>query len=281
MRVNLEQLLLPALSGGYAVPCFNVFGYEDAVAVIRAAEMHDAPVILATNKEMVEFMGPKQLASMLGILADDASVPVCVHLDHCYEEAIAQQAVDAGYSSIMFDGSQLPLQENIDRTASLVDYAHAANVSIEGEIGSVSYSKGREHIAHRLTQPDEAELFSTSTGVDAVAVSIGNVHRLESASSKVDSDLLSSIAERVKQPLVIHGTSGIPDETLSMLAKTRVCKFNIGTRLRQAFGRSLRETLAQNPDEFDRMTIFDNVMPAISDEAAHHLLLLGAAHKSK
>lgn len=280
MRVTLHQLLSGALQSGYAIPCFNVFGYEDAVAVVKAAEQKNAPVILAVNKEMMEFMGPVQSASMLGTLADESSAEVCVHLDHCYDEKIAMAAVEAGYTSIMFDGSQLPLQENIDRTASLVEFAARHGVSVEGEIGSVSYSKGRDYIRHQLTEPEQAKTFADSTGVHAVAVSIGNVHRLESATSSVDQNLLSRIAEVVSQPLVIHGTSGIPDADLTVLAKTSVCKFNIGTRLRQAFGKSLKQFLSENPAEFDRLTIFNSIMPAVQVEAARHIELLGATNRS-
>ena len=276
MRVSLNYLLPQALAGGYAVPCFNVFGYEDAVAVIRAAEEHNAPVILATNKEMVEFLGPRQAASMLGLLADESSTQVCVHLDHCYDVNIAKQAVDSGYTSVMFDGSQLPMHDNVSRTREVADYAHAHGVSVEGEIGSVPYSKGREHIKTILTDPDDARLFAVESDVDAVAVSVGNVHRLETASSEIDFARLEQIAAVVTQPLVIHGTSGIKDADLKQLARMAVCKFNIGTTLRMAFGSALRQTLESRPDEFDRLTIFNHVMPRMQQEASRNLLLLGA-----
>lgn len=279
MRVSLNQLLPQALAGGYAVPCFNVFGYEDAVAVIRAAEEHNAPVILATNKEMVEFLGPRQAASMLGLLADDSSTNVCVHLDHCYDIEIAKRAVDSGYTSVMFDGSQLAMEDNLEQTCQVVEYARPADVSVEGEIGSVPYSKGRDHIKSVLTDPADAKQFARQSGVDAVAVSVGNIHRLESASSTIDFDRLEQIAAVVEQPLVIHGTSGIKDADLQRLATLAVCKFNIGTTLRMSFGSALRDTLARNPQEFDRLTIFNQVMPPMQQEASRNLLLLGA-HKA-
>jgi len=275
MRVTLNQLLPQALAGNYAVPCFNVFGYEDAVAVVRAAEKTSAPVILATNKEMVEFMGPRQAASMLGLLADESPAAVCVHLDHCYDIDIAKQAVDSGYTSVMYDGSQLAIEDNIAQTLRVAEYAHAHNVSVEGEIGSVPYSRGRDHIKSILTDPNQAQQFAEHSGVDALAVSVGNIHRLETTSSSIDFDRLSEIALVVSQPLVIHGTSGINDTDLERLAKLPVCKFNIGTTLRMAFGQSLRHTLAEHPDEFDRLTIFNQIMPAIQIEAERNIALLG------
>lgn len=276
MRVSLNDLLPQAQAGGYAVPCFNVFGYEDAVAVIRAAEEHNAPVILATNKEMVEFLGAKQAASMLGLLADDSSTKVCVHLDHCYDIGIAKQAVDSGYTSVMFDGSQLAMEDNISQTREVADYARANSVSVEGEIGSVPYSQGRDYIKTILTEPDDAQRFALESGVDAVAVSVGNVHRLETTSSSIDFERLEKIAAVVTQPLVIHGTSGIKEADLKRLATMAVCKFNIGTTLRMAFGRALRQTLESDPEVFDRLTIFNQVMPPMQQEASRNLLLLGA-----
>lgn len=278
MRATLKQLLDAAQQGAYAVPAFNVFGYEDALAVVREAESRGASVILATNKEMTEFMGVTQAASMLGLLAEAAGTPVCVHLDHCYDIDVVKAAIDAGYGSVMYDGSQLPLAENIANTRRVVDYAHAAGVSVEGEIGSVAYSatgnRGREHIRHELTEPEDAELFAVESGVDAVAVSVGNVHRLETASSCIDFDRVASIAAVVEQPLVIHGTSGIGEADLVALARGPVAKFNIGTTLRQSFGRALRNALAAHPDEYDRLTLFRDVMPAMSREAGRYFTLL-------
>lgn len=280
MRASLKHLLDDALAGGYAVPCFNVFGHEDARAIVDEAEARAQPVILATNKEMTEFMGVEAAASLFGHVAAAASTPVCVHLDHCYDVALACRAVDAGYDSVMYDGSQLSLDDNVRDTRAVVDYAHARGVSVEGEIGSVGYSetgnRGREHIRFELTEPALAEAFAARSGVDAVAISIGNVHRLEQATSDIELTRVAQIAARVAQPLVVHGTSGIPDETLRTLAGTAVCKFNIGTALRQRFGRALRDTLAAHPHEYDRLTLFKHVMPAMREEVGRFFDLLAA-----
>ena len=280
MLVSLVNVLDDALAKGYAVPCFNVFGYEDARAVVAAAEQSSAPVIMATNHEMTEFMGAAQAASMLGKVAEASKVPVCVHLDHCYEVDSVKAAVDAGYSSVMFDGSQLPLSENIAKSAQVVEYAHAAGVSVEVEIGSVPYDSGRDHIKAELTDPTQAQQLALDSGADAVAISVGNVHRLQSTSSRIDFDRLAEIEPVVEQPLVIHGTSGIRDEDMKTLAARRVCKFNIGTTLRMAFGQSLRGHLQQNPDDFDRLTIMNGVMPAMTEEATRNISLLGADGKA-
>ena len=274
MRATLADLLQDARAGGFAIPCFNVFGFEDAVAYIEAAETSGASIILATNKEMVEFMGVERLAHMLGTLADESNVNVCIHLDHCYEESTVYAAVDAGYSSVMFDGSQLPLEENIERTRHVVEYAKSAGTSVEGEIGSVPYTSGRDHIKSMLTSPDQAARFAEGSGVDAVAISVGNVHRMQEATASIDTDAVRRIAAKVSQPLVIHGTTGIPRGLFPDLIANGVRKFNIGTDLRKAFGSAMRDTLAASPNEFDRLTLFKPVMSAQQQEAARYIDLL-------
>jgi fructose-bisphosphate aldolase class II len=274
------MLLQAAQAGGFAVPCFNVFGFEDARAVVDEAVSRNAPVILATNREMLEFTGLGATCAMLNALADEVLTPVCVHLDHCYDVELACQAVDAGFGSVMYDGSQLDFDVNVANTRRVVDYAHAAGIGVEGEIGSVAYNasdnRGREHIRHELTEPETAARFAELSGADAVAVSIGNVHRQKETSDGLDFDRLAAIDALVNQPLVIHGTSGITDAELKRLTRGAITKCNIGTSLRQCFGRALRETLAQDPDEFDRLTIFRGVMPHMRAEAGRYFDLLGA-----
>ena len=280
MRATLVDLLPPAVAGGWAVPCFNVFGFDEARALVRAATALDAPLILATNREMVDRDGTAQLGAQLGRLADDAAVPLCVHLDLCDDLARIRAAVDDGYTSVMYDGSQLPLEENVARCAEVVARAHAHGVSVEGEIGSVPYRDGRPHVRDELTEPAEAARFAADSGVDAVAVAVGNVHRLRETGSTIDFARLAAIRERVARPLVIHGASGIAADDRRRLARAGVAKFNIGTSLRQTFGRALREALAADPDEFDRLTLFAPVERALGAVAGEHLVLLGAAGRA-
>jgi fructose-bisphosphate aldolase, class II len=213
---------------------------------------------------------------MLRAAAEQAPVPVCVHLDHTYNIAEVFRAVDAGFTSVMYDGSQLPLEENIAGTRRVAQYAHAAGCSVEAEIGSVPYAEGRAHIKSELTELHDAVRLAAESGLDAMAVSIGNVHRLKEPAAVIDFKRLEAIEAAVTVPLVIHGTSGIFEGDIARLARTRrIAKFNIATVLRQAFGRGLRETLARNPERFDRVEIMGDVMPVMSREASRMIRLLG------
>jgi fructose-bisphosphate aldolase class II len=275
MLVNLAKLVTPAADGGYAVACFNVFGWEDARAVVKAAEGLGAPVVLAANVDFRQFMPLEVIAAMLRRLAEDTGVQVCVHLDHCYEVEGVLRAIDAGFTSVMYDGSQLPLAENIAGTRRVARYAHAAGCSVEGEIGSVPYAEGRAHIKTESTCVADAARLAEASELDALAISIGNVHRLSTPGAKIDFALLAQIEAVVRTPLVIHGTSGIFEEDIARLVRSRVAKFNIGTVLRQAFGRTLRETLARHPERFDRIEIMTDVMGGMETAATHMIRLLG------
>lgn len=275
MLVNLASILAPAVDSGYSVACFNVFGWEDARAVVDAASQLEAPVILAANLDFRKSMPLEVIAVMLRSLAERAPVPVCVHLDHTYEVAEVLRAVDLGFSSVMFDGSQLPLEENIARTRRVAHYAHAAGCSVEAEIGSVPYAEGRTYIKSELTDVGDAVRLAGETDLDAMAVSVGNVHRMSTPNAVIDFERLAQIAAAVTVPLVIHGTSGIRQQDIARLVRTRIAKFNIGTVLRQAFGRALRQALGSNPERFDRLEIMDDVMPTVCGEAQRMIRLLG------
>lgn len=274
MLVNLNEVLPQAAASNYAVPCFNVFGYEDAKAVIEAAEEVQKSVILACNKDVIDFYGPVVAATMFSELAKSSTQKVVLHLDHTYEEAIVYQAIKAGFSSVMFDGSQLTLEDNIARTKKVAEVAHACGVSIEGEIGSVPYQEGRDHIKTIDTSPNEAQQYAEQSNLDCIALSIGNVHRLTEPTSIIDFELLKKVEALVTKPLVIHGTSGIRKEDILKLKKTRVSKFNIGTSLRQALGNNLRDYMNAETEKFDRLYFMKKAMPHVKEDAIRWFNLL-------
>lgn len=261
--VNLADVLRPALVNGYAVPGLVTLGWEDMQAYVIAAEAEQCPVILQAGPGCRKHTPLPILASMLNYLAESASVPVVVHLDHAYSAEECRHAIECGFSSVMYDGSRKPLQQNIDETAAIAEIAHAAGVSCEGEIGFVGYAEGE---ASSGTDPDEAARFALQTGVDAMAISVGNVHLQTEQAAALDTDRIAAIESLCDVPLVIHGGSGVSSQQRRKLAaESAICKFNIGTELRMAFGAALREAVNSDAERFDRLEILSDTVPTVSD----------------
>lgn len=256
--VNLRDALAMAEAGASALAGLVVLGWEDAVAYVQAAEELGRPVILQAGPGCRKHTPLPVIGKMLRHLADQAKVPVVTHLDHGYSLDECLAGIDCGFTSLMFDGSALPLAENIRLTSALVERAHSADISVEGEVGVVGYSDGR---ASHGTDPAEAALFNRDSGADAIAISIGNVHLQEGPEARIDLDLLTRIEAVTDKPLVLHGGSGIPAAMRLHLARHhRIRKFNIGTELRMAFGQALRTTLSASPS-YDRIAILSATIP--------------------
>ncbi|MBV1902595.1 MAG: class II fructose-bisphosphate aldolase [Marinosulfonomonas sp.] len=250
---TLAQVLQPALAGGYAVGGLVCLGWEDMRAYVAAAEAENVPVILQAGPSCREHTPLPVLGKMFRHLGENASVPVVAHLDHGYTMQECKQALDSGFTSLMYDGSRKPLAQNIEETAAIAQMAHAAGISCEGEIGFVGYSGGE---ASAGTDPAEAAEFARQSGVDAMAISVGNVHLQQDRQGGLDITRIRAIEAETSLPLVIHGGSGVPVAQRKMLATgSKVCKFNIGTELRMAFGQALRRSVNADPDRFDRVSI--------------------------
>ena len=251
--VTLKDVLRPARSGGYAVAGLVTLGWEDMRAYVEAAELEKVPVILQAGPSCRAHTPLPILGKMFRYLAEGASVPVVAHLDHGYTFDECQLAVESGFTSLMFDGSKKPLQQNIDETAQVAELAHSAGISCEGEIGFVGYSGGESSSG---TDPSEAAKFAVDSHVDAMAISVGNVHLQTDKSGGLDENRIRAIEAACDVPLVIHGGSGIPTEQRRRLARASgICKFNIGTELRLAFGMALRSSVLSDLDRFDRVAI--------------------------
>ncbi|MEN9012535.1 MAG: class II fructose-bisphosphate aldolase [Yoonia sp.] len=261
--VTLADVLQPALKNGTAVAGLVTLGWEDMRAFVQAAEAENCPVILQAGPGCRAHTPLPVLGKMFCHLAENASVPVVAHLDHGYTYDDCVAALDAGFTSLMFDGSRLPFADNVAQTKRIVDMAHAAGISCEGEIGFVGYAQGE---ASAGTDPEEAAQFALQTGVDAMAISVGNVHLQEDKEGGLDEARIAAIQALTDVPLVIHGGSGVPVEQRARLARdTNICKFNIGTELRMAFGAALRDAVAADPKRFDRVAILkDTETPMIA-----------------
>ena len=253
MLVTLKDTLQKALKNNYAVAGLVTLGWEDMMAYVEAAEKENCPVILQAGPSCRQHTPLPILGKMFNYLAENACIPVVAHLDHGYTQEECKIAVDSGFSSIMFDGSRKSLNENIDQTAKICELAHNAGISCEGEIGFVGYSGGEGSAG---TDPEEASRFALDTNIDAMAISVGNIHLQENKEGGLDEDRIRAIEEVTDIPLVIHGGSGVPVVQRTFLSQnSKICKFNIGTELRSSFGDALRKSVNKDPNRFDRVQI--------------------------
>lgn len=251
--VTSKELLLDAKLGGYAIGAFNVENMEMVQAVIAAAEACASPVIVQTTPGTLKYADPELYYANVAAAAQAAKVPVVMHLDHGSSYDLALRAFRAGYTSIMIDGSQQEFEDNIALTRSVVDACHAGGVPVEAELGKVG---GKEDdldggAGNGYTVPEEAAEFVERTGVDFLAVAIGTAHGVYKGIPKLDLPRISQIAALVDVPLVLHGTSGVPDETVRECIARGMCKVNYATDLRIAFTKGVREYLQQNPNAYD------------------------------
>lgn len=270
---TLSDVLQPALRHGYAVAGVVTLGWEDMMAYVQAAEAENRPLILQAGPGCRAHTPLPVLGMMFRTLAERASVPVVAHLDHGYSAEDCRIAIDCGFTSVMFDGSRKPIAENIAETAEIVQMAHKAGVSCEGEIGFVGYDGGE---ASNGTNPEEAARFAAETGVDAMAISVGNVHLQQDAGKGLDAERIRAIEAVTDVPLVIHGGSGVPAEQRKMLAETSaISKYNIGTELRMAFGSALREAVNRDASRFDRNEILKEVIDPLSEATRTMLRSMG------
>ncbi len=275
---TLSEVLHPALRDGYAVAGLVCLGWEDMRAYAMAAQEERAPVILQAGPSCRAHTPLPILGKMFRYLAESVDVPVVAHLDHGYTMDECREALDSGFTSLMYDGSRKPLAQNIAETAQVAELAHAAGISCEGEIGFVGYSGGD---ASAGTDPDEAAIFARDSGVDAVAISVGNVHLQQGHEGGLDEDRIHAIEAVTEVPLVIHGGSGVPlAQRASLAAGSRIAKFNIGTELRMAFGAALRDAVNADPDRFDRVAILKETHEPVFEEARAVIRGLGASGRA-
>ena len=254
MLVTNREILEAARKGGYAVGAFNVNNMEILQAIIAAAEQERSPVIIQTSEGAIKYAGMDYLSAMVHLAANKATVPVSLHLDHgtTYQTIIG--CIASGWTSVMIDGSHLPLQENIAATQEIVKIAHAAGVSVEAELGRLSGVEDNISVEEKdsiYTNPQEAVTFAEQTQVDALAIAIGTAHGKYKGVPKLDFDRLRTIKGLLQVPIVLHGASGVPEADIRRSVELGVNKINIDTDVRQAFTDGLHEVFAAKPEEFD------------------------------
>lgn len=279
---DFSAMLLDAKRGHYAVGAFNIFNHLSAKAVLSAAVELRSPVIIQTSTSTVKKLGVRQLRGMLRVLAEEAGVPVAVHLDHCTSVELAKECVDAGWDSVMIDASHEPLAENIRITREVREYAAARGVRVEGEVGVI---KGVEDeissgVARQTTYEDVLT-FLEETQVDAVAPSIGTAHGLYKGEPVIDYDLVKRIASTTECPVVIHGGTGLSDEAFRKLVACGAAKINISTALKQAYFNSAREYLGANPDGSNPLKFDEYLEAGLKQVVKDHLDLFGSTGRAR
>ncbi|MCL2699485.1 MAG: class II fructose-bisphosphate aldolase [Defluviitaleaceae bacterium] len=244
--VTMKEMLVTAREKGYAIGAFEFWSLDSAQAVVEAAAELNMPVILQAGLIECEFAaGIQNLYKIAKCVADDAPIPVALHLDHAETYEFICRAIDAGFTSVMFDGSALPYAENLEITGRVVEAARRAGVSVEAELGRLAGSEGNISVGEEeamQTDPDEAFAFVRDTGVDALAVAIGTAHGFYTFTPKINISRLKEIAAKVDVPLVLHGGSGTPDDKVAEAIKNGISKVNICTEFVAAFGKAYIQT---------------------------------------
>ena len=251
--ITTKQILKQAQEGNYDIGAFNVENMEMVMAVISAAEEMNAPVIMQTTPSTVKYAGLDYFLANAKVAASNAKVPVVMHLDHGSSFELAAQALRAGYTSIMIDGSHNDFESNIEISKAVVDMCKPSGVAVEAELGKVG---GKEDDldggdGDLYTDPLEAKEFVERTGVDSLAIAIGTAHGMYKGEPKLDLERLSEIRKVVSVPLVLHGGSGIPDWKVQEAIKRGICKVNYATELRIAYTHGVNTYLKENPDTID------------------------------
>jgi fructose-bisphosphate aldolase class II len=271
---RLDEVLAAAAAGGRGVGAFNVIQLEHGEALVAAAEQTGLPVVLQISENAMRFHGSlAPIAMATRIIAERATVPCVLHLDHAVSESLVDEAVALGFTSVMYDGSRLGDEANRHATRAVVQRCHAAGVSVEAELGEIGGKDG-VHAPGVRTDPAAAAQFAADCGVDALAVAVGSSHAMTSRTAELDLDLISAIHQRVPVPLVLHGASGVPDADLVAAVRAGMTKVNIATHLNNAFTTALRRHLAEDPDVVDTRRYLGTARDAVTAEAARLLSLL-------
>ena len=256
--------------GKGAVGAFNVHCFEMLPAMVQAAEELGVPVILQTSLGTARYIGFEPLIAAVKAIAETSSVSVALHMDHCKDIDALKEAIDKGYSSVMYDGSSLSLEENIKNTKEVVAYAHKRNVSVEGEVGSIGGAEEGVVVAKddaMYTKPEDALYFAENTGVDALAVSIGTTHGQYKSKAKINYELLTELKAKLGDTgLVLHGGTGVSDEDMRRCVREGMKKINVGTELNKSYIEVVRETFTG--EDVTPLTSLRNLLGPANDKIA-------------
>lgn len=276
--VDSREMLVRARAGRYAVGAFNVENMEMAQAVVMAAEKMRAPVMIQTTPGTLKYADAMFFAGMISRLAAAATVPIALHLDHGDSFDLARYCIGQGYTSVMIDGSKLPFEENVRLSRSVVEMA--GDVPVEAELGTVGGKEDTHEASASYTDPDQAAEFVRRTGISSFAPAIGTAHGVYKSEPKVDVQLLEKIASLVSIPLVLHGTSGVPDETVRACVERGISKVNYATDLRIAFTGGARAGMEANPKAYDPKKYLGSARDAVMNRVCELICVCASEGKA-
>lgn len=265
MIVRGSELLIKAKREGYAIPAFNVDNLESVLGVLNAVSLLSKPVIIQTIPRTLKYGGIATYSALVKANYKGGA-DIAIHLDHGGDLQVCKDCIDAGYTSVMIDGSMLEFDKNVELTKQVVDMAHASGVCVEAELGTIG---GKEETEGQIkyTEVDEAAKFVEMTGVDSLAIGVGTAHGVYKGTPHIAIDRIKEIADVVDIPLVLHGASGLSDEVITDCIKAGISKINFATHLRQAFTKGLKEGLASGGATYDPKTYLPYAIKAVQDVA--------------
>jgi len=283
---NPKLWLARAQSGGFAIGAFNANTLEQIQAIVLAAQTENAPAFIQVSHRALQYLGSgdemiglEYVAAAGKVAAQSVSVPIALHLDHA-TEAEAHRAMALGFTSVMFDGSLLPLAENVAATRRLSDEAHTADVCFEAELGEVP-KPGVSNNAEALTDPTEAAEFAATTGIDTLAVALGSVHGMTEKHVSIDLERLKAIRAAVAIPLVLHGSSGVNDAEIAEGIRRGLCKVNVATQLNEVFTRAAQAALAHDESMVDPRKYLSPARDAMVEAVRERIRFFSAVSKAE
>mgnify|MGYP004505934921 FL=1 len=278
MLVNMNQMLKKAKEEHYAIPHFNINNLEWTKFILEECNELNVPVILGVSEGAVKYMGSylvvadlvKALVKSLNI-----KIPVCLHLDHGSSLESCISAIDAGFSSVMIDGSRLPLEENIKITKEVVSYAHERGISVEAEVGHIGTTEDNMTKEETNATLEDCQILYENTNIDALAAALGSVHGFYKKEANLDFETMELINKSLPVPLVLHGGTGIPDDKIRMAISKGISKININTELQSVWSKAVRKYLLENEDVYDPRKIISSGEAAMKERISEIVTLFG------
>ncbi|HDP36688.1 MAG TPA: class II fructose-1,6-bisphosphate aldolase [Candidatus Atribacteria bacterium] len=285
--VTTKEMLKEAQKGRYAIGAFNANNMEIIQAIVETAEEEKAPVILQASQGAIKYAGLESIVAMVKVMAEKVKIPVALHLDHGTDYYQNIKCLRAGFTSLMFDGSKLPFDENVEMTKKVVEMAHACDIPVEAELGQIGKMEDSdepgvalEKVKESMAVPEEAVKFVELTEIDFLAAAVGTIHGCRTPFAKLDIPRIEKIRELTGIPLVLHGASGANDEEVRKGIAAGICKINIDTRIRLYFVKKMREVLEKNPEEIDPRKILGPAKEAAKGIIRDRMRVFGCSGKA-